>query len=71
MIDDLKYANAAGVYVELVLLTGEKLLTDVREVREDENIVTVGNPKTFEDDGTTRKILIDTIISVSVTDMSI
>ena len=57
------------MYVQLVPLTGETLLTDPREVREKENLVVLDNPQPFEDDQTTRMLVLDIVRSVIVTDI--
>jgi hypothetical protein len=67
--DDLKYAQAAGVCAEVRLLTGETLLTGVHEVNEGSGFVSLHAPMTFEDNTTTRKVGLDLIASVSVTDV--
>jgi hypothetical protein len=71
MVDDLKYANAAGIYVEIMLLNGEKMITDVREVNEEQGFVSLGDPQQFGDTTTSRKVGLDLIASVTVTDITL
>ena len=68
--DDLEYARAAGVAAEIALLNGETVLTGVHEVNPQGGFVSLYNPQTFEDHTTTRKIGLDLIASVSVTDIT-
>jgi hypothetical protein len=67
--DDFRFAQTAGVAVEVHLLSGEKLMTGVHEVHEDEGFVTLFAPQTYGDETTTRKVDGDLIASVAVTDV--
>jgi hypothetical protein len=67
---DLRYAQAAGVCAEVVLLTGETILTGVHEVNEERGFVSLHAPTTFGDDATTRKVSLDLVASVTVTDVT-
>jgi hypothetical protein len=64
---DLKFAQTAGVYVEVRLLSGERLLTGVHDVNEEEGFVSLYAPQNLGDRFTTRKVALDTIESVTVT----
>ena len=69
--DDLRYAQTAGVCVEVVLLGGgEALLTGVHQVDEEAGFVSLHAPQVFGDDTTTRKIGLDLIASITVTDVA-
>ena len=68
LINDLRYAQTTGVRVEMYLLNGEKLLKGVHDVDEDEGFVSMYAPQNLGDDTTTRKIPLDVIASVTVTD---
>jgi hypothetical protein len=68
--DDLRYAQAAGVCVEVVLLNGERLLTGVHQVDEEAGFVSLHAPQVFGDDSTTRKVGLDLIASITVTDVA-
>jgi hypothetical protein len=65
--DDLRFAQAAGVYVEVRTLSGERLLTGVHDVNEEEGFVSLYAPQDLADKLTTRKIDLDLIGSVVVT----
>jgi hypothetical protein len=67
--DDFRFAQTAYVAVEVHLLNGEKLVTGVHEVHEEEGFVSLYDPQTYGDDATTRKVDGDLIVSVSVTDV--
>ena len=67
--DDLAYAQAAGVCVEIRLLTGEEMLTGVHEIHEEDGFVSLFAPQVFGDDATTRKDGLDLVASVAVTDV--
>jgi hypothetical protein len=70
LIDDLRYAQAAGVMVKVSLLNGEQLITDVCEVNEAEGFITLGAPEAYQDTTTTQKVALDLVRSVAVTDIS-
>jgi hypothetical protein len=61
---DLRFAQTAGVYVEVRLLSGERLLTGVHEVNEEEGVVRLYAPQDLADRFTTRKVLLDAFESV-------
>jgi hypothetical protein len=68
--DDLRYAHAAGVCAEVMLLTGERLMTGVHSVEEEAGFVSLHAPRTMGDDATTRKVGLDLIASVTVTNVA-
>jgi hypothetical protein len=68
-VTDLLFAQASGVRVDMQLLTGEKYLQSVLEVNEEEGFVTITDPKFLGGDPTTRRIPLDLIASLSVTDV--
>jgi hypothetical protein len=67
-ITDLRFAQAAGVRVEMKLITGEGFLQGVRGVNEEEGWVLINDPKMLGGDQTTRRVPLDLIASVSVTE---
>jgi hypothetical protein len=69
-VNDLRYAQAAGVRVDMRLLTGEKFLQGVQEVNDEEGFVTINDPKMLGGDLTTRRVPLDLIATVSVTDIA-
>jgi hypothetical protein len=66
--DDLKYAKTVQRAGEVSLVNGETLFTGVHEVNEEEGFVTFYAPQTFGD-ATTRKVPLDLIASLTVTDV--
>lgn len=68
-VNDLRYAHITGVAVEVHLVTGEKLLKGVHDVREDEGFVSLFDPQHLGDGTTTRKLALDMIGSITVTDV--
>jgi hypothetical protein len=69
MVDDLKFAQQAKVAVHLTLLNGEHLLTGVHSVDEEDGTVSLWNPQTLAGDLTRRRIRIDDIVTLTVTDV--
>jgi hypothetical protein len=67
LANDLRYAQATGVAVELALLDGEPIHTGVHEVNEDGGFVSVYTPQDMGDFTTTKKIPLDLIMWVTVT----
>ncbi len=67
--NDLRYAQTTGVAVEVHLLNGERLLSGVHEVNGEEGFVSLYAPTTYGDDTTTRKVPLDLLASVTVTDI--
>ena len=68
-ITDLRFAQAAGVRVDMKLVTGDKFLQGVREVNGAENFVTINDPKMLGGDLTTRRVPLDLIASLAVTEV--
>jgi hypothetical protein len=69
-IDDLKYAQATGMAVKLTTLVEQIGYIGVHSVNEEEGFVSLFAPVTLGDDTTTRKVALDAIIEVTVTDVS-
>jgi hypothetical protein len=67
--DDLRYAQTVGVAVRLNLFNGQELLVGVHEVNEVEGFVSLYDPQGFGDSTTTRKVGLEDITSVTVTDI--
>lgn len=68
--DDLKYAQAAGVCVDVQLLSGGTMNTQrVHEVNNEAGYVSFFAPQVFGDSTTTQKFALDLIASVTVTDV--
>jgi hypothetical protein len=67
--NDLRYAQAAGVYAEVALSTGETLLVRVLEVNEQEGLVSVAVPQISGDETPSREIRLDVMSSVKVTEI--
>jgi hypothetical protein len=71
-INDLRYAHTVGRAVEVHLLSGETIaLTDLRGYDEEAGVVNLHAPQHFGDDTTTRKVALDVIASVTVTDVQV
>jgi hypothetical protein len=68
-VQDLKFAQQATVAVEIRLYTGESLLTGVHSVDEDTDTFVVYAPQTMGDDTTRRRIGLNDIQSITVTDV--
>lgn len=62
-------ARDEGVAVEVRLLSGERLLKGVHGVGEQEGSITLYDPQVMGDRETTRKIRLDQVASVTVTDV--
>jgi hypothetical protein len=69
-IDDLKYAQATGTAVRLTTLVEKIPYIGVQSVDEEEGFVSLFAPVTLGDDTTTRKVALDAIVDVTVTDVS-
>lgn len=68
--DDLRFAQASQQYVEVLTISGERFLTCVHDVNEEEGYVSLYAPQTMGDKTTRRKVPLDQITSVVVqTDM--
>ena len=67
--DDLRFAQQAGVAVEVDLLDGRHFFTGVADVDDEGESVSLHRPQTFEDTTTRVRVRLDDITSVSVTDV--
>jgi hypothetical protein len=67
--NDFRRARDEGVAVEVRLLSGERLLKGVHGVDEQEGSITLYDPQVMGDRETTRKIRLDQVASVTVTDV--
>ena len=67
--DDLNFAKVSERAVEIRLLNGEEIFSGVHDVNEDEGFVSLYAPQVFGDDATRRKVGLDLIASVTVTDV--
>jgi hypothetical protein len=68
VVDDLRFAQAAPVFVDVTLLNGEKIHSAVHEVNEEEGFASIYDPQAMGDFTTTRKIALDLVSSVGVTE---
>jgi hypothetical protein len=68
-VNDLRYAQTTEVAVRIRLLSGQELLKGVHEVNEEDGFVSLYDPQTLGDTTTTRKIPLDLIESLTVTDV--
>jgi hypothetical protein len=67
--DDLRYAQTVKRTVNIRLFNGDTLLTGVHEVNEEDGFVSLYDPQRMGDDTTTRKVGLDDITAVTVTDV--
>lgn len=67
---DFRKAMDDGVIVDVRLNSGEKLLTGVHEVNDQEGAVSLYAPQTLGDREAKRKLRLDQIQSVTVTDVT-
>jgi hypothetical protein len=67
--DDLRYAQTVQLAVDISLVNGEKFFTGVHDVDEEQGFVAFYNPQTFGDSTTTRKVALDLVASVTVTNI--
>jgi hypothetical protein len=69
-VDDLRFAQASEQHVEVLTLSGDRFLTCVHDVNEEEAYVSLYAPQHMGNRTTRRKIPLDHITSVVVqTDM--
>jgi hypothetical protein len=68
--DDFRRAQMEGVAVEVRLLSGERLFKGVQDVDEQEGSVTLYDPQVMGDTKTVRKVRLDQVASVTITDVS-
>ena len=64
--DDLRFAQASEQYVEVRTLSGDKFLTCVHDVNEEEGYVSLYAAQVMQDTATRRKVPLDHITSVVV-----
>jgi hypothetical protein len=67
--DDLRFAQQAGVAVEVRLFDGQRFQTGVADVDEEAGLVSLYRPQTLEDATTRVRIRLDDITSLAVTDI--
>lgn len=67
--DDLRFAQQAGVAVEVRLFDGQRFQTGVADVDEEAGLVSLYRPQTLEDTTTRVRIRLDDITSLAVTDI--
>jgi hypothetical protein len=67
--DDLRFAQSANLAVRIRTVSGEEFLAGVDEVREDEGYASLYAPEHMGDDQTRRKLDLDLIESLTVTDI--
>ncbi len=71
-LDDLRYARTVGRAVDVHLVTGETIhLTTLRDVDEARGVVNLLDSQHYGDNTTTRKVALDVIASVTVTDVQV
>jgi hypothetical protein len=67
--DDLRFAQQAGVAVEVNLFDGQHFFTGVADVDDENGAVSLHRPQTFGDLTTRVRVRLDDITSVTVTDV--
>jgi hypothetical protein len=67
--DDLRFAQQAGVAVDVRLFAGQRFQTGVADVDEEAGLVSLYRPQTLEDTTTRTRIGLDDITSLAVTDI--
>jgi hypothetical protein len=67
--DDLKFAQQAGVAVEVRLFDGQQFFSGVADVDEEAGLVSLYRPQTFGDTTTRVRVRLDDITSLAVTDV--
>ena len=67
--DDLRFAQQAGVAVDVRLFDGQHFQTGVADVDEDAGLVSLYRPQTFDDTTTRVRFRLDDITSLAVTDI--
>jgi hypothetical protein len=67
--DDLRFAQQAGVCVDVRLLSGEQYLTGVESIDDEEGWVSLYTPQYMGDETTRARIRLDDITSLTVTDV--
>jgi hypothetical protein len=67
--DDLRFAQQAGVAVDVRLFDGQRFQTGVADVDEETGLVSLYRPQTLEDTTTWVRVRLDDITSLAVTDI--
>jgi hypothetical protein len=67
--DDLRFAQQAGVAVEVRLFDGQEFLTGVESVDDEAGLVGLFRPQTMGDTTTRVRVRLDDITSLAVTDV--
>jgi hypothetical protein len=67
--DDLRFAQQAGVAVDVHLFNGQHFQAGVADVNEEEGLVSLYRPQTFGDTTTRMRFNLDDITSLTVTDI--
>jgi hypothetical protein len=67
--DDLRFAQQAGVAVEVRLFDGQQFFTGVADINEEDGLVSLHRPQTFGDLTTRVRVRLDDITSLTVTDV--
>jgi len=67
--DDLKFAQQAGVAVDVRLFDGQRFQTGVADVDDENGFVSLYRPQHFDDTTTRVRIRLDDITSLAVTDI--
>jgi hypothetical protein len=67
--DDLRFAQQAGVAVEVHLFDGQRFQTGVADVDEETGTVSLYRPQTLGDTTTRVRVRLDEITSLAVTDI--
>jgi hypothetical protein len=67
--DDLRFAQTADFAVRIRTMSGEEFLAGVHEVHDDEGYVSLFVPEHMGDETTRRKVDLDLIESITVTDI--
>jgi hypothetical protein len=67
--DDLRFAQQAGVAVDVRLFDGQRFQTGVADVDEEAGLVSLYRPQTMGDTTTRVRVRLDDITSLAVTDI--
>lgn len=67
--EDLRFAQQAGVAVDVRLFDGQHFQTGVADVDEEEGLVSLYRPQTMGDTTTRVRVKLDDITSLAVTDI--
>jgi hypothetical protein len=67
--EDLRFAQQAGVAVDVRLFDGQHFQTGVADVNEEEGLVSLFRPQTMGDVTTRTRVRLEDITSLTVTDI--